>query len=216
MSYIYLKEKLNITPIGEERDMLELEKKQDDEKVFEMKFIVVGGSLTGKSSFCKRFALNEFELEIKPSTETECFFRTIIIFDRVIRIYLIIPSKNLKPDEEKIIYKDINGIIGIYDITQVESFNEIGKFINETKKKINWNENIPILILGNKNDLKFLRNITFTEARKKAEKLGCEIREMNCNEDENLVHYIMKYLISKVYYINLNDKEKEELKEKAK
>jgi len=213
----YKKKKYGFKIIATEDELDDINKKDN---IKEYKLVIVGNALTGKTSFCRRFALNDFDLEIKPSREINCYLKTIILFDREIKIYLLdveaIPITPLDEKEEYELYKDINGIIGIYDITQYESFENIEKLINNAKKKCKIKNNIPVIIVGNKNDLKFLRNITFTEARKKAEKLGCEIREMNCNEDENLVHNIMKYLIAKVYYINLNDKEKEELKEKAK
>ena len=50
---------------------------------------VMGDSLVGKSSLCMRFALNEFNLEIKPSRTTECYVKRIKLFDKDIKVVLI-------------------------------------------------------------------------------------------------------------------------------
>ena len=84
------------------------------------------------------------------------------------------------------------------------------------KKKGKLKNNIPIIIVGNKNDLKFLRNIDFSEAKEKALNLGCELLEINCNKDEDSVHNVIKNLISKIYFNDLKKEEKEKIINKAK
>ncbi len=66
-------------------------------------------------------------------------------------------------------------------------------------------------IIGNKNDLKFLRNVDFSEAKEKAIQLGCELFEINCNKDEDMVHNVMKNLIAKIYFNSLSKEEKQKL-----
>ena len=88
--------------------------------------------------------------------------------------------------------------------------------INNAKKKGKIKNNIPVIIVGNKNDLKFLRNIDFSEAKEKALNLGCELFEINCNKDEESVHNAMKNLISKIYFNDLNKDEKIKIINKVK
>ena len=218
--YLRLKDELHMKFIGEEEELSEMVKKNGKKDTMEYKIIIIGDNLTGKTSFCNRFALNGFDLELKPSTETYCFLKTIILFNEEIKIYLLdvesVPISPLDEKEEKELYNNVNGIIIIYDITHYESFEKIDKLLNNTKKKCNWNNNIPIIMIGNKNDLKFLRNIDFSEAKQKAAELGCELREINCNKDEGLVHDIMKKLISKIYFNNLDKDAKEIIKKNAK
>ena len=94
----------------------------------------------------------------------------------------------------------------MYDITNNDSLEKSEKILNKTKKycKLDENNNIPIILVGNKNDLKFLRNISFADAQQRANQLNCELKEINCNKDIENVHDVMKHIISKIYYNNLN------------
>ena len=213
----YKKQKYGFKIITTEEELDDINKK---DIIKEYKIVIIGNNLTGKTSFCRRFVLNDFDLEIKPSRDTDCYLKTIILFDKEIKIYLLdvetIPITPLDEKEEYELYKDINGIIVIYDITQYESFENIEKLINNAKKKGKIKNNIPVVIVGNKNDLKFLRNIDFSEAKDKAMNLGCELFEINCNKDEESVHNVMKNLISKIYFNDLSKDEKIKIINKVK
>ena len=218
--YLKLKNELNMKFIAVEEELTEMKKNNGITNALEYKILIIGDNLTGKISFCNRFVFNDFDLELKPSTDTNCYLKSIILFGKELKIYLLdvesIPISPLNEKEEKELYSDIDGIIVIYDITQYESFNHIDKLLINTKKKCNKKDNIPIVMIGNKNDLKFLRNIDFAEAKEKAEELKCELREINCNRDENIVDDIIKKLIAKIYFNNLDKDEKEKIKKEAK
>ena len=109
---------------------------------------VMGDSLVGKSSLCMRFALNEFNLEIKPSRTTECYVKRIKLFDKDIKVVLIDLHSNIK-DDLKLCNK-INGVVILYDITKTKTFENIEKWINELKAILserNVHKEIPVLIL---------------------------------------------------------------------
>ena len=199
----------------EEIDELDKNKDEEEKEILDFTIMIIGDSKTGKTSFCNSFALNLFDLEVKPSIETSCYCKTIILFDKEIKIYLIdmetIQISPLTEEEEDDLYKIIDGIILIYDITQNESLANAEKILNDMKKNENLKKNIPITIVGNKNDLNFLRDIDFDEANQKAAKLGYELKEINCNKDTEMVHNIMKNLIAKIYFNNLDKEEKEQL-----
>ena len=118
--YSSLKTKLKMKFIGNEEELSDITKQNDDNNnVIEYKIIIVGSNLTGKTSFCNRFILDQFDLEIEPSTETTCYIKTIILFEKEIKLYLLdietIPITPLTESEEKELYNDINGIILIFN-----------------------------------------------------------------------------------------------------
>ncbi len=122
-------------------------------------------------------------------------------------------------EEEKELYKDVDGIIAIYDITQYDSFEKTEKILNSVKKKCNLDKkdkNIPIYMLGNKNDLKFLRAIDFKETIHKAGIKGYELKEINCNKEDDIAHNIIKNLVARIYYNKLNKGDKEKIMNEAK
>ena len=196
----------------EKEDFKSKTKTNNSNEIMEYKILIIGDHLTGKTSFCLRFALNKFNLEIKSSTQSECYLKSILLLDKEIKVYLIDLSKSLN-NLNKEYTKDVKGVFAIYDITKMKTFELAENLIKEIRQKIG--NTVPILLLGNKNDLKFLRDIDYDEAIEKANMLNCPLKEINC-VDENSVHDSIKYLIAKIFFDDLGDKEKEELKNNLK
>ena len=146
--YLKLKNELNMKFIAVEEELTEMKKNNGITNALEYKILIIGDNLTGKTSFCNRFVFNDFDLELKPSTDTNCYLKSIILFDKELKIYLLdvesIPISPLNEKEEKELYGDIDGIIIIYDITQYESFNYIDKLLINTKKKCNRKDIYPL------------------------------------------------------------------------
>ena len=199
--------KLKIISQKEEKEDFNKNKKKNNE-IIEYKLLIIGDRFTGKTSFCLRFALNEFNLEIKSSNQSECYLKTILLLDKEIKVYLIDVINSINNLNEELL-KNVKGVIAIYDITKLKTFELTEKLIKEVRQKIG--NTIPILLLGNKNDLKFLRDIDYDEAEEKANSLNCILREINC-VDEDSVHETIKYLVAKIFFNDLDDIEKEKIK----
>ena len=178
----------------------------------EYKLLIIGDKFTGKTSFCLRFALNEFNLEIKSSEQSRCYLKTILLLDKEIKVYLIDVINSMNNLNEELL-KEVKGVIAIYDITKLKTFESTEKLIKEVRQKIG--NIIPILMLGNKNDLKYLRDIDYDDSIEKANSLNCILKEINC-VDENSVHDTIKYLVAKIFFNDLDDIEKEKVKEMLK
>ena len=199
--------KLKIISQKEEKEDFNKNKKKNNE-IIEYKLLIIGDRFTGKTSFCLRFALNEFNLEIKSSNQSECYLKTILLLDKEIKVYLIDVINSINNLNEELL-KNVKGVVAIYDITKLKTFELTEKLIKEVRQKIG--NTIPILLLGNKNDLKFLRDIDYDEAEEKANSLNCILREINC-VDEDSVHETIKYLVAKIFFNDLDDIEKEKIK----
>ena len=204
--------KLKIICQDKEKEDFNLKTKNNRNEIMEYKLLIIGDHFTGKTSFCFRFALNKFNLEIKSTTQSECYLKSILLLDKEIKVYLIDVSNSLNNLNKEYI-KDVKGVFAIYDITKIKTFESAENLIKEIRQKIG--NTVPILLLGNKNDLKFLRDIDYDEAVEKANMLNCPVKEINC-VDENSVHDSIKYLIAKIFLDDLDDKEKEELKNNLK
>lgn len=215
--YKSITEKLRLKIISSEEEINEIKDAPPSESKICYKILIIGGDLVGKTSFCNRVSRNTFDLEIKSSKETTCFLKTLTLFDEDIKLFLLdIKRNSMDEEKQKELYNDVDGIIAIYDITQINSLNETEKILNSVKKKCNWNNKIPIYILGNKNDLKFLRAIDFEDSIYNANIKGYELKEINCIKDDDIVHNIIKNIVAKIYYNNLSDDEKEKVKNDAK
>ena len=200
--------KLKIISQKEELSDLNTKSKKNNNEIIEYKILIVGDRYTGKTSFCLRFALNEFNLEIISSNQSECYLKTILLLDKEIKVYLLDVINSINNLKEEVI-KDVKGVIAIYDITRAKSFEFADKLIKEMRQKIG--NIVPIILVGNKSDLKFLRDIDYDEAEEKANSLNCTLKEINC-VDEDSVHDIIKYLVAKIFFNDLDESEKEILK----
>ena len=186
----------------------EEDNKNDD--YLEYKILVLGERMVGKSSICSRFAMNEFNLEIKPSTQCECYPKTIKLFDQLIKVYLIDVSSDSLKNPKSYLYTDVKGALLVYDITKTKTFEKIDDWAKEISDQVG--RPIPVMLLGNKNDLKFLRNVDEEEAKEKAGSIKCDVRESNC-VDEKGIQECIKYLIAQIYYEDLPEDKKEHYKE---
>mmetsp|Transcript_22788 Transcript_22788/g.23012 ORF Transcript_22788/g.23012 Transcript_22788/m.23012 type:complete len:206 (+) Transcript_22788:104-721(+) len=69
-----------------------------------------------------------------------------------------------------IYYRDADGALLVYDITDIESFNKVRKWVRELRKIVG--EEIVIVIAGNKVDLEKNRAVQETEAIQYAQSVG--------------------------------------------
>jgi small GTP-binding protein len=214
--YESITKKLKLKIISQQEELLDLKQKNknknNDNEIMEYKLLIIGDKFTGKTSFCLRFALNEFNLEIKSSEQSKCYLKTILLLDKEIKVYLIDVINSMNNLNEELL-KEVKGVIAIYDITKLKTFESTEKLIKEVRQKIG--NIIPILMLGNKNDLKYLRDIDYDDSIEKANSLNCILKEINC-VDENSVHDTIKYLVAKIFFNDLDDIEKEKVKEMLK
>jgi small GTP-binding protein len=182
-----------------------------DPNILEYKILVLGDKSVGKSSICTRFAINEFNLEIKPTTQFECYTRAVKIIDQIIKIYLIDIDENLMSKGDRThIYADVKGAVIVYDVTKTKTFEKAENWIIDLRQKTSLN--IPIILIGNKTDLTFLKNVDYEEGLDKAETLNCEFMECSC-VDINSVRQALQLLIAKIYYSELSEVKKAQLKD---
>jgi len=182
-----------------------------DPNIIEYKILVLGERQVGKSSMCTRFAQNEFNLEIKPTTTCECFSRTVRIGDQIIKVYLIdIEESVVRSGDRTQLYSDVKGALIVYDVTKSKTFEKVENWVIDLRQKTSLK--IPVILVGNKSDLTFLKNIDYEEGLDKAETLNCEFLESSCI-DPNQVKHVLQLLIAKIYYGELNEVKKNILKE---
>ena len=103
----------------------------------------------------------------------------------------------------------VDGVFIVYDITQKQSFQEVPKHFNYLGIK-----SIPIILLGNKNDLEAEREISKDEGEKKAEEIQISFYETSAT-DKDSISKVFDDMIKKII-IQKIEKEKEGEKEEKK
>lgn len=175
-----------------------------DTKVEGLKFVVVGRSGAGKSCLLLRFVDNVFNAS----------FATTIGIDFKIKT-LELPSSGKNKNKVKIqiwdtggqerfgtitkaYYRSAEAVILVYDITDKQSFNELGRWVDEIDMHT---RNDPIRILvGNKCDMTELRQTSKEEGQQFAEPRGFQFFETSSLTGEN-VHEMFLNVAQQVYEI---------------
>ena len=81
-------------------------------------------------------------------------------------------------------FKDAHGIILVYDIADKRSFTDLDLWLDEIKKNV-IKEDISIILIGNKIDLKY-RSINSEEAENFAKENKLMYCETSCKEGKNI------------------------------
>lgn len=82
-------------------------------------------------------------------------------------------------------YRDANGILLVYDISQRNTFENLGSWVSQIKE--NANEDVAIVVVGNKADVDPRnRQVTFEEGRRFAETIEAQFFEVSAKEGNNV------------------------------
>ena len=92
-------------------------------------------------------------------------------------------------------YKGARGIILIYDVTNIKSFENIKKWINEIKEEIS--EKVTIVLIGNKIDNEGERKISKDQGEKLASEYGVQFFETSAKTGQGINESVF-YLVQKI------------------
>ena len=160
-----------------------MSEKTDHEELISI--MVLGNSSVGKTSFILRFTENEYkdtyistigiDFKIKYIKINDIRYK-VLFYDTAgqERFHSIAPS----------IIKKVHGIIIMYDITDILSFDSIREIIESIKEE--KGKDFPMILIGNKIDLEIERLIKKEEAEELAEKYGMEFFEISNKEGINI------------------------------
>ena len=105
-------------------------------------------------------------------------------------------------------YKNAQGILLVYDITNRDTFDNIKDWVEEIRNNAS-NESILFLV-GNKTDLGNKRQITYQEGKNKAEELGMLFREVSAKNGDNILVLFADISEAMVEFVQNNPKVNEE------
>jgi small GTP-binding protein len=131
------------------------------------KIVLIGDSNVGKTNILSKYLQNEFNPDSKATVGVEFGSKTININNNVIKAQIWDTAGTEKYRSiTNAYYKGAKGAFVVYDISRKASFNNIDKWLFDLKN--NGDENINIVIIGNKIDLENQREVTTEEGEKKA------------------------------------------------
>uniref|UniRef100_A0AAZ3ST52 Uncharacterized protein n=3 Tax=Oncorhynchus TaxID=8016 RepID=A0AAZ3ST52_ONCTS len=134
---------------------------RDDEYDFLFKVVLIGDSGVGKSNLLSRFTRNEFNLESKSTIGVEFATRSIQVDGKMIKAQ-------------------------IWDTAGQERYRAITSAYYRGALRDHADNNIVIMLVGNKSDLRHLRAVPTDEARAFAEKNTLSFIETSALDSTNV------------------------------
>jgi len=139
----------------------------------QFKVVLLGEGCVGKSSLCLRYVQNAFIDKHVTTVQASFLTKRLNVDGR--RIGLAIWDT---AGQERfhalgpIYYRDANGALLVYDITDRESFLKVQNWVKELRKMLG--KEVVLAIAGNKSDLERNRVVSVEEAEKYAESVGAK------------------------------------------
>ncbi len=164
------------------------------------KVITVGDSFSGKTSLLSVLAdANSFN-DIYTSTIGVDFvsIRTNFLDKKIkLQIWDTAGQERFQSIIQSY-YKNSHGVILVYDISNRDSFINIAKWLKDAR--MICNDNVYIILVGNKTDIKFQRKVSTEEGRNFAEENNLDFIEISCKNNFNCEE-LLKLFISKLLTI---------------
>ena len=161
------------------------------------KILLLGDSTVGKTCFLLRYTDDTF-LDLHMATiGLDYRLKTMILDDqKIVKVQL---WDTAGQDKFRAItrnyYKGARGIILIYDITNIKSYDNIKKWINEIKEEIS--ENVTIVLIGNKIDNEKERKISKEQGEKLANDYNVSFFETSAKTGQGVNESVF-YLVQKI------------------
>ena len=172
------------------------------------RLLIIGDSFVGKTSFLSYYSNGNFNLHYLATAGLELITKDEIIDNKTIRIDLWDTAGNEKFHSLTTgFFKNAEGIMVMFDVTTLTSFENVRNWTESIKTHLSLEaNNIPVIIIGNKIDLKE-REIKTEDANKYCRELGFKYFETSAKTGENVdltVKYLVKEVIKKKQF-KIND-----------
>ena len=165
---------------------------EDYDTIF--KIVIVGDSGVGKTNLITRYLKNDFKPETKATIGVEFSDKKYIYKNKNIKIQIWdTAGQERYRSLTSMYYKGAKGAIFVYDISSKNSFENIDKWLIEMKKTAD--ENIKIILIGNKCDLIEKREVKEDDGKIKAKDLNVPFMEtsaLNCINVEKAFNFLIE------------------------
>lgn len=162
-----------------------------------IKLLLLGDQAVGKSSLILRYANNEFNLNIMGTAGLDLKRKNVNINDDNVKVNIFDSAgherfRNIPKNH----YKNSDGIIIIYDVTDKKTFENVSLWMNNIKE--NGATDVEIMLVGNKIDMTNNRQVQKEEGMELSKKYNTSFMETSAKTGENVEDTFFK-LIQTVY-----------------
>ena len=149
------------------------------------KIILVGDTSVGKTNIINKYIKNEFREDFYATIGVEFSHKKFVVENRKIKaqIWDTAGQERYKAIT-RAYYKGAKGAFIVYDITRKETFDDVDKWRNELISSCN--QEITVMLIGNKCDLENQREISKEQGEEKAKSFEFSFLETSALSGENL------------------------------
>jgi len=149
------------------------------------KVVLIGDSAVGKSQILSRFARDEFSLDSKATIGVEFQTRTVVIEHKSVKAQIWdTAGQERYRAVTSAYYRGAVGAMLVYDITKRQTFDHVPRWLEELRNHAD--NNIVIMLVGNKCDLDNLRAVPTEDSKEFAQKEGLFFLETSAMEATNV------------------------------
>jgi Ras-related protein Rab-1A len=149
------------------------------------KLLLIGDSGVGKSCLLLRFADHTYTESYISTIGVDFKIRTIDLDGKTIKLQIwdTAGQERFRTITSSY-YRGAHGIIIVYDVTDVESFNNVKQWLNEIDRYAC--EGVSKLLVGNKCDLVNKKQVDYNTAKEFADKLNIPFLETSAKNATNV------------------------------
>jgi len=141
---------------------------KDEEYDYLFKVVLIGDSGVGKSNLLSRFTRNEFNLESKSTIGVEFATKSIQVDSKTVKAQIWDTAGQERYRAiTSAYYRGAVGALLVYDISKHVTFENVERWLKELRDHAE--QNIVIMLVGNKSDLRHKRAVTTEDAMAFAE-----------------------------------------------
>ena len=149
------------------------------------KILLVGNSNVGKSSLFLRFVDEIWKENFVPTIGVDFKIKSIKIDNKIIKLQIwdTAGQERFKSILSSY-YKGANGILLLYDITNINSSKSLSNWLIDIEK--NSSKNVKKILIGNKCDLNELRKIPINKGKEFADTYNMKFIETSAKNNVNI------------------------------
>ncbi|XP_056265988.1 ras-related protein Rab-6A isoform X1 [Pseudoliparis swirei] len=174
------------------------------------KLVFLGEQSVGKTSLITRFMYDSFDNTYQATIGIDFLSKTMYLEDRTIRLQLWDTAgqerfRSLIPSY----IRDSAAAVVVYDITNVNSFQQTTKWIDDVRTE--RGSDVIIMLVGNKTDLADKRQVSIEEGERKAKELNVIFIETSAKAGYNVKQLFRRVAAALPGMDSTQDKSKEDM-----
>ena len=157
----------------------------NEKEDYTFKYIIIGNAAVGKSNISYRFTKGKFSEKYQATIGMEFTYKNVKIGEKIYRIQIWdTAGQECFKSVSRGYYKNSVCALVVYDITNRKSFDNVIEWIEECKN--NGPQTVTMVLVGNKSDLKEMRNISYEEGEELANRFNMMFFETSALNGDNI------------------------------